>query len=195
MCPDNSEVFTELVRFYLKGGNKEIPLQLISEWKSKYPLTTHLQQIEGDLIYEQIFDDIQMGKNLIALEKLKMITSGDYVNIEALKTYSGLLVSNRQFEEAIEKLNVILKNEPENFEALINRGISRAYLKRFHLAVVDFSRANFLDPEHTVPMYYLGMCHLGLGHRNEGLEWLRMASREGNLDATNILEKNGWNKY
>jgi len=66
------------------------------------------------------------------------------------------LLNKRQFEKAIQELDVALVAEPEYFAAYINRGICRFELRKFDDAIADFNKAEEINPEHQFPSYNRG---------------------------------------
>ncbi len=193
LCPDNPEIIKEKIVFHLKQNQYQIVLELISDWEKNHKLSYHLHQIRADILYRDVMVDLEQGRDILAMEKLEKITSGEYIHSGALTLYSGLLVKHMKFEEALPKLDLLIEKDPEDFNSLINRGIARIYTKKFTLCLIDFRRANLLDPTHTVPMYYLGLAHMATGHRSEGIDWIKKASVAGSVDARKFLETNGIN--
>ncbi|WP_421897412.1 tetratricopeptide repeat protein [Marinoscillum sp.] len=191
LCPDNPEIVKEKIIFLLKQDETQVVLKLISDWERNNKLSYHLHQIRADLLYKDVIVDLEQGRDIIAIEKLETITSGEYFHLQAFMLHSSLLVKHMKFEEALPKLDLLIEKNPEDFNSLINRGIARIYTKKFALCLIDFRRANLLDPTHTVPMYYLGLAHMATGHRSEGIDWIKKASIAGSVDARNFLESNG----
>ncbi len=92
-----------------------------------------------------------------------------------LKAQSTMLSGN--YTAAVSQLERLLKQEPQNTQALILLGHAYSALQRYDQALAVFERAVKLEPENTAILFALGKTRLQLGHLTEAEKIFRQMLR------------------
>lgn len=127
----------------------------------------------GDEGYEKFF----LGESLCLRGKLK---SGLKLEAEALDmlgdipfihvNYGVLLSITGHVKKAVAHLDKALKAEPDNLQALAQRGVCLAKLSRFEEGLECFNRILELDPDNLHALRNKGVCLSNLYREEEALE-------------------------
>ena len=79
------------------------------------------------------------------------------------------------FEEAVEKINEILKQYPENAEMWCSLGVALIELKKFDEAVEKFEKAAEINPQLPSAWYGWGIALKALGQEKAAAEKIKTA--------------------
>jgi protein O-GlcNAc transferase len=89
------------------------------------------------------------------------------------------------FEEAVEKIKEVLKQNPENAEMWCSLGVALIELKKFDEAIEKFERAAALSPRFPSAWYGWGIALKALGQEKAAAEKIRTAlemDHDGGID-------------
>ncbi|NND81420.1 MAG: tetratricopeptide repeat protein [Gammaproteobacteria bacterium] len=122
-------------------------------------------------------------------------------NRPELRTNYAIALKNRQqpgdAERALEQLNSVLANDPENVRANYNAGVLQLYLGQVEPAAAYFKAALATDPDDAYANYYLGQCHLRMDDEAAALNSYQAAIdadpylRSAYYSAAQVLRKLG----
>lgn len=151
MDPRNRQLFEFRAGLYGGLGKRELALKDLTTCIKLRPQEMGHWVSRGKL-YEAL------GKNEEALadySKACELVSKDFkiVDAEVLKTRAGLLAKLGRHEEAIKDLSVVIKEIPEDDDALRLRGDEKASLAKYSEAIVDYTHAIELSPEYARASY------------------------------------------
>lgn len=79
------------------------------------------------------------------------------------------------FEEAIEKINEMLKQNPENADMWCSLGVALIELKKYDEAAEKFEKAAELSPQHPSAWYGWGIALKALGQEKAAAEKIKTA--------------------
>lgn len=82
------------------------------------------------------------------------------------------LIDEGKFEQAIQKLDAALADDPEDADLLNLVAYSHRQLKRYEVALNYYHKALAIEPDHRGANEYLGELHLHLGQLDKALERL-----------------------
>jgi Flp pilus assembly protein TadD len=89
------------------------------------------------------------------------------------------------FEEAVEKINKVLKQNPENADMWCSLGVALIELKRYDKAAEKFEKAAELNPQLPSAWYGWGIALKALGQDKAAAEKIKTAmeiDQDGNKD-------------
>jgi tetratricopeptide (TPR) repeat protein len=92
------------------------------------------------------------------------------------------LAGEGRFEEALERLDQVVRQAPRNTDAWYNKGYAHDKLHQYDAAIAAFSEATRLDPKHDVSWFGLGMALVSAHRLEEAADALLKA---GMLQITN----------
>jgi arylsulfatase A-like enzyme/Tfp pilus assembly protein PilF len=87
------------------------------------------------------------------------------------------------YTDSVEKLNVVLKSEPNSVPAYYLQGLNYYHLKDFPKAVEEFRHVLELSPDYALAAYNLGLAYVRNNQMDEAVTTLRRALE---LDPTNF---------
>ncbi|MGL4392930.1 MAG: tetratricopeptide repeat protein [Fusobacteriaceae bacterium] len=96
-------------------------------------------------------------------------------NCDDIKNYSDNNVQKKELENDIKFYDEIIKNNPNDFEAFNNRGITKDYLEDFEGAIKDYDQAVKLNPNFSDAFNNRGFAKESLGWYEEVLADYNMA--------------------
>ena len=79
------------------------------------------------------------------------------------------------FEDAIEKINEMLKQDPENNDMWCSLGVALNELKKYDEAAEKFEKAAELSPQHPSAWYGWGIALKALGQEKAAAEKIKTA--------------------
>ena len=79
------------------------------------------------------------------------------------------------FEDAIEKINEMLKQDPENADMWCSLGVALIELKKYDEAAEKFEKAAELSPQHPSAWYGWGIALKALGQEKAAAEKIKTA--------------------
>jgi len=79
------------------------------------------------------------------------------------------------FEEAIERINEMLKQNPENADMWCSLGVALIELKKYDEAAEKFEKAAELSPQHPSAWYGWGIALKALGQEEAAAEKIKTA--------------------
>jgi len=79
------------------------------------------------------------------------------------------------FEDAIEKINEMLKQDPENADMWCSLGVALIELKKYDEAAEKFEKAAELRPQHPSAWYGWGIALKALGQEKAAAEKIKTA--------------------
>ena len=79
------------------------------------------------------------------------------------------------FEDAIEKINEMLKQDPENADMWCSLGVALIELKKYDEAAEKFEKAAELSPQHPSAWYGWGIALKALGQEEAAAEKIKTA--------------------
>jgi arylsulfatase A-like enzyme/Flp pilus assembly protein TadD len=88
-----------------------------------------------------------------------------------------------QYEPSVEKLNAVLKTEPNSVPAHYLQGLNYYRLGRYPSAVDEFQAVLNLSPDYALAAFHLGVVYARAGQADEAIKTLK---RTLELDATNF---------
>ena len=88
---------------------------------------------------------------------------------EVLTDMAFQLFYDQQFQEAISKFDIILRDNPRNVEALFFRAISYDLLEDYKTAIKEYTKVIELDPKHDKAYAYRGKSKYDIGDYNGSL--------------------------
>ena len=88
-----------------------------------------------------------------------------------------------QYEPSVEKLNAVLKTEPNSVPAHYLQGLNYYRLGRYPSAVDEFQAVLNLSPDYALAAFHLGVAYARAGQPDEAIKTLK---RTLELDATNF---------
>ncbi|RLA95539.1 MAG: hypothetical protein DRG69_03315, partial [Deltaproteobacteria bacterium] len=96
-------------------------------------------------------------------------------DIEELLREAWLAVERQELEEALRLYSLILRRDPRNLEALVNRGVVLKRLGRLQKAERDLRRALEISPREETALNALGALEMERGRLAEAEELFRRA--------------------
>ena len=93
------------------------------------------------------------------------------------------------FNEAIKCFNILLKDDPLNYELYCFRGRAYYGLELFDKAVKDYQKSIKIKKDYADGYYYLGLTEISIGNIDEAIVDFELASDFGNEKAKSLLKK------
>ena len=93
------------------------------------------------------------------------------------------------YSEAIKCFNILLKDDPLNYEVYTLRGRAYHGLELFDRAKKDFQKAVKINKSYADGYYYLGLTEISLGNIDEAIVDFELAADFGNEKAKALLKK------
>ena len=93
-------------------------------------------------------------------------------------------LDGEQYERAVDDLDRLLEQVPDDDEALHDRGLAHYDLERYEEAIADFSRAIGLNPEDSETYLGRGLAHVRIGRFDEAIADYSTAARLRSDDTT-----------
>lgn len=93
------------------------------------------------------------------------------------------------YSEAIKCFNILLKDNPLNFEFYCFRGRAYHGLELFDKAIKDYQKSIKIKKDYADGYYYLGLTEISIGNIDEAIVDFELASDFGNEKAKSILKK------
>ncbi len=99
------------------------------------------------------------------------------------------------WDSAIVEYSEVLKINPDNVEALVNRGSAYTEKGQYDLAIADIDKAIELDPENIITYYNRGIAYLRRGDVNKAMnnEQQAVADWQQAVDDCNLIIDSGLN--
>ena len=165
--PDNYDLYLEksILLHYLGqyANEEEILLKAIKVDSENY----RAYMYAGDLYYSQ-----NMLEESIMMYDMAILKTEDKVIKTNLKISKGhSYFSVREFEKAIQIYLTILENEPDNYGALNNIGITYLEMGAYEKAMPIFKKLHKEDPERSEPISNIGYLHTKLGNYEKAIEF------------------------
>lgn len=114
-------------------------------------------------------DLIQMGQYPRAVQLMLRVLSLESGNKDALNTVAIALQKMKRYEEALEKLQLARKSDPNYFPTYINLAVLLLEMNRPEQAIEPARRAVKIAPENSVSHRLLGMGLVRTGSHSEAL--------------------------
>jgi tetratricopeptide (TPR) repeat protein len=93
------------------------------------------------------------------------------------------------YSEAIKCFNILLKDDPLNYEFYCFRGRAYHGLELFDKAIKDYQNAVKINKSYADGYYYLGLTEISLGNLDEAIVDFELAAEFGNDKAESLLKK------
>lgn len=93
------------------------------------------------------------------------------------------------YSEAIKCFNILLNDDPLNYEFYCFRGRAYHGLELFDRAIKDYKNAVKINKSYADGYYYLGLTEISLGNIDEAIVDFELAAEFGNEKAKSILKK------
>lgn len=93
------------------------------------------------------------------------------------------------YNEAIKCFNVLLKDDPLNYEFYCLRGRAYHGLELFDKAVKDYQKSIKIKKDYADGYYFLGLTEISLGNIDEAIVDFELAADFGNEKAKSLLKK------
>jgi len=93
------------------------------------------------------------------------------------------------YNEAIKCFNILLKDDPLNFEFYCFRGRAYHGLELFAKAIKDYKNAVKINKSYADGYYYLGLTEISLGNIDEAIVDFELAAEFGNDKAESVLKR------
>jgi tetratricopeptide (TPR) repeat protein len=93
------------------------------------------------------------------------------------------------YNEAIKCFNLLLKDDPLNYEVYTLRGRAYHGLELFDRAKKDFQKSVKINKSYADGYYYLGLTEISLGNIDEAIVDFELAAEFGNEKAKGLLKK------
>ncbi len=132
---------------------------------------------------DEAADDIQQLKEIAAKTKDKKL-EGDILLNEG-----GLLLSKKQYYEALQNYNKILEMNPKNEVALLGKGFALEYLERYEEALNAFNKALEINPEDETTLLRKESVLEHLERYEEALDTSNKALEINSKNEVALLEK------
>ena len=84
------------------------------------------------------------------------------------------LIDDEKYQAAIDKLQVALEESPDNADLLNLTAYSQRKLERYDEALINYTKALEIDPEHLGANEYLGELYLQMGELDKAVERLNV---------------------
>ncbi|HEC80709.1 MAG TPA: tetratricopeptide repeat protein, partial [Firmicutes bacterium] len=94
----------------------------------------------------------------------------------------------RDYDTALEMVNLALNKDPQYFQAYLNRGVILTYLKRYEDALKDFEKAIELRPNNPAGYFNTGRILDILGRTDKALEVLKEGADLGNEQCSELIK-------
>jgi len=104
-----------------------------------------------------------------SLQLYRKASEMEPTNADYAVGYAAALVQSRRFAEAAQILQLVVKNNPDNYAAHANLGTALYELKQYALAVPEFEWVLSVKPEVVVAHYFIATSHDYLGEYPEAL--------------------------
>jgi len=93
------------------------------------------------------------------------------------------------YSEAIKCFNILLKDDPLNYEFYCFRGRAYHGLELFDRAIKDYKNAVKINKSYANGYYYLGLTEISLGNIDEAIVDFELAADFGNEKAKSLVKK------
>ena len=93
------------------------------------------------------------------------------------------------YQEALECFNILIEEDPFDYEAYCLRGRTYHELEMFERAIKDYQISIKIDSTYAKSYYYLGLTQLQLGNKEEAIDNFEQAAALGYEQAAYILKK------
>lgn len=115
-----------------------------------------------------------------------LMISFQYAGAQGNGHYYEQAVANAnvgKYELAIKQLANVIKGDPNNYEAMYNKGYCEAQLQDYTAAIKDFNACLELSPEFPNALYYRGFCYSKLGQYQVALnDYVHAMKYQSNSD-------------
>ncbi|MFZ2323330.1 MAG: tetratricopeptide repeat protein [Ignavibacteriaceae bacterium] len=98
-------------------------------------------------------------------------------------------LNNELYSEAIDCFNILLEDDPLDYEVYCLRGRAYHGLEMYERAIKDYKISLKIDSTYAESYYYLGLTELQLGNKEDAIQDFEWASALGYKQADNILKK------
>lgn len=118
---------------------------------------------------------LQVGLNRreAALRTLREAV-GDFKNDAGLRlTYARLLIQNGQFEQATEQFEIMVAQNPEDYESAYSMALLNIEMEAYEAAIEQLQNLVAVDQKFDEAQYYLGFSHERLGQFEQAIEHFR----------------------
>ncbi len=93
------------------------------------------------------------------------------------------------YNEAIKCFNILLKDDPLNYEFYCFRGRAYHGLELFDRAIKDYQKSIKINKSYADGYYFLGLTELSIDNIDEAIVDFEIAADLGNVKAKNLLKK------
>ena len=104
---------------------------------------------------------LDLGLGDKAVHQAKTVLQRDPLNIDANVVMSHRLLEQQQIDGAEQYVNRILRQDPDNHRALLNKGLIQMYNQKIPQAITTLERTLELTPRAVGTWVTLGWAHLG----------------------------------
>lgn len=98
-------------------------------------------------------------------------------------------LNNELYSESIYCFNILLEDDPLDYEVYCLRGRAYHGLEMYERAIKDYKISLKIDSTYAESYYYLGLTELQLGNKEDAIQDFEWASALGFKQADNILKK------
>lgn len=171
----NLIVWTSLASLYAAWGKKDLAEQTLQEAKKKMPNDPNGYRLLGDFY-------LTTGETEKARSEFASLVREHPGDLLLKRRYIGLLIQNKQFDEAMQLNDEILKRDPKDAESLISKGQVLDLKQRASEAVPILETAVKGDPENPAGRLELGVAYFKTGNFTKAeTEWHEAAKLKPSL--------------
>jgi len=98
-------------------------------------------------------------------------------------------LDSESYNQAIKCFNILLKDDPLNYEFYCFRGRAYHGLELYDRAIKDYQNSIKINKRYADGYYYLGLTEISLGNIDEAIVDFELAADFGNEKAKSILKK------
>lgn len=93
------------------------------------------------------------------------------------------------YNEAVKCFNILLKDDPLNYEFYCYRGQAYHGLELFYKAIKDYQKSIKINKSYADGYYYFALAEISLGNIDEAIVDFEIAADLGNVKAKSLLKK------
>jgi cellulose synthase operon protein C len=153
----NPIVWTSFASLYAAWGKRDLAEQTLQDAKKAMPNDPNAYRLLGDFY-------VTTGETEKARSEFATLLREHPGDLFLKRRYIGLLIQNKQFDEAMQLNDEILKRDPKDAESLISKGQVLDLKQRASEAVPILETAAKGDPENPAGHLELGVAYFRTGN-------------------------------
>jgi tetratricopeptide (TPR) repeat protein len=191
-APHDPQPRSALSALYLKQGDTAAAEKVLADAKQQIPDDPAIYRLLGDYYMAQ-------GNFTQALSEFGALSTRYQKDLPVRKTYIQLLILNHRIDDAEQFNEAILKNAPQDSEALILRGQIQIQRNQFDESINTLRQALKLNPANAMGHYQLGVAFQKKGQTQQAEgEWHTAVRLRPDLEqawsalGTNAAQRADW---